>query len=83
MVTFALGTLLFTATAIIYAPQVVMFVGLTRATMGLDRVRAGGDNDPDHHGPERQRFRWLTRPMLLGFALGALGLAGFLATIGS
>jgi hypothetical protein len=72
MVAFALGTLLFTATAIIYAPQVVMFVGLTRATMGLDRVRPGGDHDPDHHGPERQRFRWLTRPMLLGFALGAL-----------
>jgi hypothetical protein len=83
MVAFALGTLLFTVTAIISAPQVVMFVGLTRATMGLDRVRPGGDRDPDHHGPERPRFRWLTRPMLLGFALGGVGLAGLLATIGS
>jgi hypothetical protein len=81
MVTFALGTLLFTATAIVYAPQAVMFVGLTRATMGLDRVRAGGDHDPDHHGPERPPFGWLTRPMLAAFALGALGLAGFLTTL--
>ena len=83
MIVFAIGTLLFTVNAIIYAPQVVMFVGLTRATMGLDRVRPGGDNDPDHHGPERPKFRWLTRPMLLGFALGALALAGFLSTVSS
>ena len=83
MVTFALGTLLYTVTAIVYAPQVVMFIGLTRATMGLDRVRPGGDHDPDHHGPERALFRWLTRPMLGGFVLGGLGLAGFLATIAS
>ena len=45
---------------------VVMFVGLTRATMGLDRVRPGGDHDPDHHGPERPKFRWLTRPIPRG-----------------
>ena len=83
MIVFAIGTLLFTVNAIIFAPQVVMFVGLTRATMGLDRVRPGGDRDPDHHGPERPQFRWLTRPMLLGFALGGVGLAGFLATIAS
>jgi hypothetical protein len=57
-----------------------MFVGLTRATMGLDRVRPGGDHDPDQPGPDRQRFRWLTRPMLLGMALGGLALAGFLST---
>ena len=81
MIVFAIGTLLFTVNAIIYAPQVVMFVGLTRATMGLDRVRPGGDHDPDRHGPERSKFRWLTRPMLLGLALGGLALAGFLATV--
>jgi hypothetical protein len=83
MVTFALGTLLYTVTAIVYAPQVVMFVGLTRATMGLDRVRPGGDRDPDRHGPQRPPFRWLTRPMLAGFVLGAVALAGFLTTIRS
>ena len=83
MVAFALGTLLFTVTAIIYAPQAVMFVGLTRATMGLDRVRPGGDHDVDRPAPGRPRFRWLTRPMLLGFALGGVALAGYLATISS
>jgi hypothetical protein len=83
MVVFAIGTLLFTVNAIIYAPQVVMFVGLTRATMGLERVRPGGDHDPDRHLPDRPRFRWLTRPMLLGFALGGLALAGFLSTVSS
>ena len=36
---FALGTLIYTALAISVAPQVVMFVGLTRATIGLDHVR--------------------------------------------
>ena len=83
MVAFALGTLLFTVTAIIYAPQAVMFVGLTRATMGLDRVRPGGDHDVDRPARGRPAFRWLTRPMLLGFALGGVALAGYLATISS
>ena len=83
VIAFALGTLLFTVTAIIYAPQVVMFVGLTRATMGLDRVRPGGDHDVDRPAPGRRPFRWLTRPMLLGFALGGVALAGYLTTISS
>lgn len=78
---FALGTLIYTALAISLAPQVVMFVGLTHATMGLDHVRPGGDHDPD---PDRtpfggRRFRWVTRPMLMGFAFGGLGLAATLA----
>ena len=80
-VTFAFGTLLFTVSAITVAPQVVMFLGLTRATFGLDRVRPGGPDDPDIARPGRPRFRWLTRSMLLGFALGALGLAFTLATV--
>jgi hypothetical protein len=71
---FAFGTLLFTVMAITIAPQVVMFVGLTHATVGLDRVRAGGPDDPDIRRPGVRRFRWLTMPMLLAFALGALGL---------
>ena len=49
---FALGTLIYTALAISIAPQVVMFVGLTHATLGLDHVRPGGDRDPDRcRGP--------------------------------
>jgi hypothetical protein len=70
-ITFALGTLLFTVYAIIIAPQVVMFVGLTHATFGLDRVQAGGPDDPDVRRPGRPVFRWFTRPMLAGFVLGA------------
>jgi hypothetical protein len=73
---FALGTLIFTVYSLIAAPQVVMFVGLTHATYGLDRVRAGGPDDPDRT-PFRggRRFRWLTRPMLIAFVVGAITLA--------
>ncbi len=80
-VTFAFGTLIFTVTAITVAPQVVMFLGLTHATLGLDRVRSGGPEDPDIRLPGRPRFRWLTRSMLLGFVLGAAGLALTVSTI--
>ena len=79
--TFAFGTLIFTVTAITVAPQVVMFLGLTHATIGLDRVRPGGPEDPDIRLPGRPRFRWLTRSMLLGFMLGAAGLALTVSTI--
>jgi len=70
-VTFAFGTLIFTVMAITVAPQVVMFLGLTHATVGMDRVRPGGPDDPDIQRPGRRRFRWLTGSMLLGFVLGA------------
>ena len=80
-VTFAFGTLLFTVLAITVAPQVVMFVGLTHATHGLDRVRPGGPDDPDIGRVGRPRFRWLTRSMLVGFALGAVGLAMTLTVV--
>lgn len=78
---FALGTLIYTALAISVAPQVVMFVGLTRATFGLDHVRPGGDHDPTLSRPGRRRFRWITIPMLLAFALGGVGLAASLAIL--
>ena len=64
--------LLFTVMATTIAPQVVMFVGLTHATIGLDRVRAGGRDDPETRRPGVARFRWFTLPMLLTFALGAI-----------
>jgi hypothetical protein len=78
---FALGTLIYTALAISLAPQVVMFVGLTRATFGLDHVRPGGGSDPLIARADKRRFRWLTRPMVAGFAAGLLGLVGFVATV--
>lgn len=73
---FAVGTLIFTVTAISIAPQVVMFVGLTHATMGLDHVRPGGDRDPEAPRSDQHRFRPFTRPMLLGFVFAIVGLLG-------
>ncbi|MBA2372725.1 MAG: hypothetical protein H0V74_00790 [Chloroflexi bacterium] len=79
---FAVGTLLFTASAIIVAPQVVMFVGLTSTIAGLEPVRPGGSHAPDGVGSRERRFRWLTRPMLAAFAFGAFGLAVAVSSIG-
>lgn len=73
---FAFGTLLFTVQALTVTPQVVMFLGLTHAMHGLDRVAPGGRDDPDRPGLGRPPFRWFPPLMLLGFALGAVGLAG-------
>ncbi|MEO5885917.1 MAG: hypothetical protein ABIQ58_10425 [Candidatus Limnocylindrales bacterium] len=81
-VVFAFGTLLFTVMAITVAPQVVMFLGLTHATFGLDRVVHGGPDDPDVPHREHGPFRWFTRPMLLGFIVGGLALAGVVSSLG-
>ena len=62
--TFALGTLIYTVSAIVLAPQIVMFVGLTRATMGLDHVRPGGDRAPDERRAGERPFRMLGRGMV-------------------
>lgn len=75
-IVFASGTLLFTVYALTVAPQVVMFLSLTHATIGLDRVRPGGRDDPDRPRPSSGPFRWFTRPMLLGWVIAALGLVG-------
>jgi hypothetical protein len=78
---FALGTLIYTAFAISIAPQVVMFVGLTRATIGLGHVRPGGDRDPSGPIGRGGRFHWLTIPMRVGIIVGALGLVAALAML--
>ena len=78
---FAFGTLIYTALSISVAPQVVMFVGLTRATFGLDHVMPGGDHDPAIRRLDQRRFRRVTRPMQLGFVTGAVGLVAVLATL--
>jgi hypothetical protein len=75
---FAFGTLIYTALAISIAPQIVMFVGLTRATLGLDHVLPGGDHDPLLPRPDQRRFRWLTRPMLVAIITALVCLGGFL-----
>lgn len=74
MFVFAFGTLIFTVTAITVAPQVIMFLGLTHADGGLDTVRPGGAHDPSRRG-----FRWFSRPMLVGFVFGAIGLVAYLS----
>jgi hypothetical protein len=83
VVVFAFGTLIFTALAISLAPQVVMFVGLTRATMGLDHVRPGAGHDPAVRRAGRRPFRWLTIPMVIGFLVALSGLIGVVETLPS
>jgi hypothetical protein len=68
-IVFALGTLLYTVTALTVAPQVVMFVGLTHATVGLDRV------------DDARTARLFTRPMLIGAFVAFLLLAGLVLTL--
>lgn len=77
-IVFALGTLLFTVFALTAAPQVVMFLGLTHATYGLDRVRAGGRDDPDARR-SRGRTGWFSAGMIVAFIVAAVGLVVIVA----
>ena len=85
----ALGTLQFTVVAIATAPQVVAFLSLTRFTGGLERAQVaetavpptlapafGPDGRPSYWNvaPTPTRFRWLTRPLLLGVAAALLAM---------
>lgn len=51
----ALGSLVVTIAAIVTAPQVAAFLGLTFYSGGLDWAREGD--------PSGRKFRWVTRPM--------------------
>ena len=53
----AFGSLLFTIGAIVSAPQVTGFLGLTFFSGGLDKARSPEPKPP-------KGFRWITRPML-------------------
>ncbi len=64
LATAAVGSLLFTVTAIASAPQVVAFVGLTHVGAGLDRAR-----DDAQRG---RRVRWLSVPMAIGIVIAVL-----------
>jgi hypothetical protein len=72
----AFGSLTFTIAAIVAAPQVAGFLGLTHYARGLDRALAPEDAPP-------RGFRWVTLPIIatmLGLlALGGLALPGVLA----
>jgi hypothetical protein len=52
----AFGSLTFTVGALVAAPQVAAFLGLTYYSGGLDRVRDQPAN--------ARKFRWVTRPMV-------------------
>jgi hypothetical protein len=62
----ALGSLAFTVSAIVVAPQVAAFLGLTFYSGGLDHARRADAG-------ARPTFRWITLPMAVLMALLALG----------
>jgi hypothetical protein len=65
----AFGSLTFTIAAIVAAPQVTGFLGLTYYSGGLDKARR-----PD--GARPRRFRWVSMPMAVTM-VGMLAVAGF------
>lgn len=71
----AFGSLTLTVGAIVSAPQVAAFLGLTFYSAGLDRARDVPADAP--------RFRWVTRPMLACIVIGALGSAYGIAGLGA
>jgi hypothetical protein len=90
----ALGTLQFTVVANATDPQVVAFLSLTRFTGGLARAQVaetaappqampgvGPDGRPSYWNvaPTPTRFRWLTRPLLLGVAVALLAMVAGIA----
>jgi hypothetical protein len=70
----ALGSLVFTVSAIVVAPQVAAFLGLTFYSGGLDRARR---SELEH----RPSFRWITLPMVALMGILALGSAGGIASL--
>ena len=63
----AFGSLNFTIAAIVAAPQVAAFLGLTYYAGGLDRAR--------EVPPTAPRFRWVTRSMLVLIVIASLASA--------
>ena len=57
----ALGSLIFTLGAIVAAPQVAAFLGLTLVSSGVDKVRVDGARPA--------RLRWITRPMAVSIGV--------------
>jgi hypothetical protein len=71
--TAAVGSLVFTVSAVAAAPQVVAFVGLTRYTAALDGAR---------DGPSAKSARWVSIPMAIGIVIALLAsLAGVSAVM--
>jgi hypothetical protein len=81
---FALGSLLFTITALAIAPQTVMFAALTHVAPGVDKVRRTRQEwDPNAYWQMRgAEFRWITLPLVGGMVLGAVTLVFGVSSIG-
>ena len=71
----ALGSLIFTIAAIVAAPQVVAFLGLTFYSGGLDRARS-------REAGRRGFFHWVSVPFAVAIALMALIALGALSRVG-
>jgi hypothetical protein len=59
----SLGSLTFTLSALIVAPQVVAFLGLTGYSAGIERSRDGSGSQP-------VRVRWISVPMAIAIVIG-------------
>jgi hypothetical protein len=91
----ALGSLGVTVAAVVAAPQVVAFLGLTHYSAGIDRIPTPGPDPATHEAepaepstsawvrgaePHAERFRWVTIPMLVLIAFaGFIAIAGLIA----
>ena len=87
----ALGSLGLTVAAVVAAPQVVAFLGLTHYSAGLDRVGSPAPAAATHASepasawvrgaePHHETFRWVTIPMLLLIAFAVfIAIAGLVA----
>ncbi len=69
----AFGSLTFTVGAIVAAPQVAAFLGLTYYSAGLDRARDLPESAPT--------FRWVTRPMVILIVIVAIVSASGVASL--
>jgi hypothetical protein len=73
--TAAVGSLIFTVSAIAAAPQVVAFVGLTGYGAGLDAAR---------DAPDARRVHWVSVPMAMGIVFATVAsLTGVASALGS
>lgn len=70
----SLGSLTFTLSALIVAPQVVAFLALTGYSAGIERSR-------QEQGDRQVKVRWMTIPMTIGVVVGVLAAAAAVSSL--